>query len=52
MKIGSWDIRAWRSHGLTFLFHYEWTWNYGKQKRLYILFWEINFEKIEQDNEE
>lgn len=47
VKIGNWELNIWRNHGFAFLFHYEGNWNSGTQKRLYILFWEINFEKIE-----
>jgi hypothetical protein len=49
MKINNWNVNIWRSHGFTFLFHYEWKWNSGTQKRLYILFWEINICKSEEE---
>ncbi len=42
--IGKWNVNIWKTHGFTFLFHYEWKWNDGTQKRLYILWWEINFD--------
>ena len=42
MKIGKWNIQIWRSHGFSFLFHYQGKWNDGTQKRLYVLWWEIN----------
>lgn len=45
MKIKGWIVNIWRVHGFTFLFRYEGGWNDGNQKRLYILFWEINLEK-------
>lgn len=43
MKVGNWRIDIWRSKGFAFLFSYEWSWNNGDQKRLYLLFWEVNF---------
>jgi hypothetical protein len=53
MKIGNWYFNIWKTHGFSFLFHYEWKWNDGTQKRFYFLFWELNIEKdIEEDIEE
>ena len=42
MRIGNWNIQIWKSHGFSFLFHYQGKWNSGTEKRLYILWWEIN----------
>ena len=47
MRIGKWHVQIWRAHGFTFLIKYEGGWNDGTQKRLYFLFWEINFNKDE-----
>ena len=47
MKIGNWNIQIWRSHGFSFLFHYQGKWNNGTQKRLYVLWWEINADSTE-----
>ena len=45
MKIKNWNVNIWKSYGFSFLFHYEWKWNEGSERRLYILWWEINFSK-------
>jgi hypothetical protein len=45
MKIKNWNVNIWKSYGFSFLFHYEWKWNEGSERRLYILWWEINFKK-------
>ena len=42
MKIGNWTINIWKTDGFSFLFRYEWKWNDGTEKRLYLLWWEIN----------
>ena len=47
MKIKNWNVNIWKSNGFSFLFHYEWKWNEGDERRLYILWWEINFSKDE-----
>lgn len=52
MKIGDWYFNIWKTHGFSFLFHYEWKWNDGTQKRFYFLFWELNIEKDIEDDEE
>jgi len=45
MKIGQWTVCIWKTKGFSFLFHYEWKWNNGNEKRLYFLWWEINISK-------
>jgi hypothetical protein len=45
MKIKNWNVNIWKSNGFSFLFHYEWKWNEGDERRLYVLWWEINFSK-------
>jgi len=52
MKIGNWNIQIWRSHGFSFLFHYQGKWNNGTQKRLYVLWWEINADSTELNQNE
>jgi len=47
--LGNWTINIWKTHGFSFLFHYEWKWNSGTEKRLYLLWWEINISKEEED---
>jgi len=42
MNLGKWNIHIWRSNGFAFLWHYQGGWNNGTQKRLYVLWWEIN----------
>jgi len=51
-KIGKWHVQAWRSNGFSFLFHYQGRWNKGTQKRLYVLWWEINADCSENDKDE
>lgn len=40
-----WNVGLWKSQGFCFLFHYQGKWNGGSEKRLYFLFWELNFRK-------
>lgn len=40
-----WKWQVWKGHGFAFLFHYQGGWNDGTEKRLYILWWEINITK-------
>lgn len=42
MTIGKWNIAIWKANGFSLLFHYQGKWNDGTEKRLYILWWEIN----------
>lgn len=34
MRIGNWNINIWKSHGFSFLFHYQGKWNSGAEKRI------------------
>ncbi len=44
--LSKWNVGIWKSGGFA-IFHYEWKWNDGTQKRLYFLLWEFNFVKKE-----
>jgi hypothetical protein len=45
MKIFGWNIAIWYTSGFSFIYRYEGKWNDGTEKRLYILWWEINMIK-------
>lgn len=45
-------VKIWRSHGFCLGLHYQGRWNNGTEKRIYVLWWEINIDLRPEAEEE
>ena len=43
----NWEWDAWRANGFCLGIHWQLGWNGGDEKRIYILWWEINIRRIQ-----